>query len=109
MATRWWFTEYATPRPPRWGWRTLAVDGSIERQSGEFENYGAAVHDAIVHGFRPDEDHWAIESTHLITHFLHGQKTVDITTNDKATLFQPRRRASFARPAARRRSEREIK
>jgi hypothetical protein len=59
---------------------------------------GAAVHDAIVNGFRPDEDHWAIESTHLITHFAPGQRSVDVSKNDNAKLVPPRGRASF--PAA---------
>jgi len=95
MATHWWFKEFAVPQPARWTWRTLKVDGSIEQQSREFPSYGAAVHDAIINGFRPTEDHWAIESTHLITHFERGQTEVVITKNDNTTLVPPRGRASL--------------
>jgi hypothetical protein len=95
MADHWWFKEYAVPQPAQWTWRTMKVDGSIGQQSREFPSYGAAVHDAIINGFRPTEHRWAIESTHLITHFEHGRTEVVITKNDNAHLVPPPGRASL--------------
>jgi hypothetical protein len=76
MATRWHFKEYRELNAKRWTWRVLTMDGSIERTSGEFKDYGAAMHDAIVNGFRPNEDYWIVETRYFITHFKAGQKSV---------------------------------
>ena len=74
MSRCWWFTEDGKTGQARWEWRLLRDDGTGERESREFASYGEAVRDAIVHGFRPTEDHWAIESTHLVTRYENGQQ-----------------------------------
>jgi hypothetical protein len=84
MERSWWFTESAKARPTRWRWRLLADDGSIEQESREFESYGEAVRDAIVSGFRPTDDHWVIESTHLVTHYAHGKQSAVRTKDNKS-------------------------
>jgi hypothetical protein len=76
MGKRWILTK--RPDPSRWTWRLLNVDGSIEQQSGEFEDYGAAVHDAILRGFNPRQDHWVIETKHTVVHYAYGKSNVTV-------------------------------
>ena len=52
MAVRWLFKQHQTV----WLWRVLNVDGTIERQSEEFSDFGRAVHDAIRKGFSPSDN-----------------------------------------------------
>lgn len=94
MERTWLFTELDNSRPARWRWRVLADDGSIERESREFDSYGEAVRDAIVSGFRPTDDHWVIESTHLVTRYAGGRQST-VRTKD----IKPRGAAARKRPA----------
>lgn len=102
MAKRWRFTEYTKEAPARWTWRLLSPDGSIEQQSGEFENYGAAVRDAIIRGFRPTQDHWIIESTHALVHYEHGKHSIVVPKADRNSRLVPPR-APRGTPARKRR------
>ena len=100
MKKRWWFTEYSKQVPARWTWRVLSGDGTIEQQSSEFESYGIAVRDAIVNGFRPVRDHWAIETTVTVTHFQQGTDSVVILKGDRHPLIQaPASLRSTRRPS----------
>src|SRR5262245_46052175 len=62
----------------RWTWRQLSIDGSIAHISSAFSDYGAAVVDAIKHGFRPREHHWVVMNRTGITHFHPGNAPVSI-------------------------------
>jgi hypothetical protein len=84
MPTRWWFKESIAVYPSRWTWRTLNVDGSVDQQSAEFGSYGAAVQDALTHGFHPSDDDWAIESARLTSHFA-SQKRVVLSKNGQGS------------------------
>lgn len=65
-----------------WSWRKLDADGAIESMSGRvFRDYDFACQSAQVHGFRPKEQHWTIETDLGTTHFYRG----------KAPAFVPRK------------------
>jgi hypothetical protein len=90
MARRWSFIENTGRQPPRWVWRQLADNGGSDQKSREFDSYGEAIRDAIIHGFRPTEDHWAIESARLVTHYANGQQTI-VTPRRAKTVAQGKR------------------
>ena len=69
-----------------WTWRLLGADGLIEHQAGDFEQYGAALQDAIHNGFRPTEDHWIVETAHEVAHHEHGHKPLVILKQDPTTI-----------------------
>jgi hypothetical protein len=85
MPSRWWFKEQRELGSKSWTWRVLTVDGLIEQTSREFRDYGAAMHDAIVNGLRPDTDHWIIESEHHTTHFEQGKRPVNVPNVERTT------------------------
>src|SRR5687768_13738602 len=43
-----------------WTWRVVATSTGIETASHPHPNYGAAVMDAIRHGFQPGSDQWNV-------------------------------------------------
>lgn len=69
MAVRWQFIEDREADRACWTWCVLLLDGTIERQSQRFNTYGAAVGDAIRHGFRPSQHHWIVVTRYTATHF----------------------------------------
>jgi hypothetical protein len=69
-----------------WTWCLLGDDGYIEHQSGDFEQYGAALQDAIRIGFRPTEDDWIVENAHEVAHHEHGHKPLVILKQDPTTI-----------------------
>ena len=82
MSRQWRFIEDCTVQGARWRWERLEPDGRVGRKSGTFESYGEAARNAIVHGFRPTNDQWVIESAHFVTHHERGQEsTVSAKTN----------------------------
>ena len=72
MPQKWIFTE--APGEEGWSWRTTSPDEGIDidRDLQGFPDYGAMVHDALKHGFRPALEHWVIVSAHGTTHFEPG-------------------------------------
>lgn len=84
MSKRWSFIEYAKQSVSRWTWRRHLADGAIERQSGEFESYGAAVRDALNNGFDPARDHWTIESRNAVVHHERGRPSLVLPANGSA-------------------------
>ena len=78
MAIRWQFIEDHEHGEISWAWRLMGADETIEQHSPQFSNYGAAVNDAIRHGFRPPEQHWIVVTPGTITHFRHGAKPVTV-------------------------------
>jgi hypothetical protein len=74
-----------------WTWRRLGVDGSIEQTSAPLGDFGAAVGDALKHGFSPKTQHWIVKSKDWTTHFHPGDTPISITPNDEAA---PRQSAS---------------
>ena len=90
MAVRWLFKQHQTV----WLWRALNVDGTIERQSEEFSDFGRAVHDAIRKGFSPSDNHWIVETRHDVTHYESGKPVVSVPKRDRA--YPDRRKVSRA-------------
>ena len=61
-----------------WTWRQLSFDGSIAHISSPLQDFGAAVSDAIKHGFRPKEHHWVVTNRTGTTHFHPGSMPISI-------------------------------
>jgi len=74
-------------QPMPWTWRLLAADGCIQQQARDFEHCGAAVNDAIRNGFRPEEDHWIVDTARETTHHEHGRKPLVILKTDLKSLL----------------------
>ena len=82
-------TRYDSPKPVNWAfinhvegslwtWRQLSIDGSIAHISSPLQDFGAAISDAIKHGFRPKEDHWVVTNRTGSTHFPPGRMPISI-------------------------------
>jgi hypothetical protein len=67
----------------------MSVDGSIERISGEFGDYGAVVLDAVNNGFQPASDHWIVEGALTTTHFEHGERAVVVPSEPRSGAKPP--------------------
>ena len=67
----------------------MNVDGSIERISGEFGDYGAAVLDALKNGFQPASDHWIVEGALTTTHFERGGRAVVVPSEPRSDAKPP--------------------
>jgi hypothetical protein len=65
----WQFMEVADGSAGIWTWRVLGPGGNLEGTSEPHRNYGAAVTDAIRHGFLPSNDHWAVITSAGVTRF----------------------------------------
>jgi hypothetical protein len=89
MGIRWQFTEKDSGDDVSWTWRALHPDGSLRTSSGAFPSYGAAVHDAICHGFMPSEHDWSVAS---------GRSVINYHFSDNPSVVATRRPS---RPAAR--------
>jgi hypothetical protein len=87
---RWKFKQHRENPRSYWTWSLLAVDGTIETISGSLADYGAAIHDAVNHGFRPTEDHWIVESIYYTTHYARGKQAVIVRPDyDSGMTSQP--------------------
>jgi hypothetical protein len=61
---RWQFVETRTRKGGcRWIWHRLVINGEIAATSEPFDEFGAAVNDAIANGFKPKGERWVILST----------------------------------------------
>ena len=89
MASRWLFKQLVD-QPMLWTWRLLAADDCIQQQASDFDNYGAAVNDAIRNGFRPEEDNWIVYAARETTHHEHGRKPLVILKTDPKLLLSLR-------------------
>jgi hypothetical protein len=89
MASRWLFKQHEA-QPMLWTWRLLGAGSCIRQQAGEFEDYGAAVTDAVRNGFHPDEDHWIVETAREAVHHEHGRKPLVILKKDPNSLSPAR-------------------
>jgi hypothetical protein len=69
LPIQWQFVEVNDGRERKWLWRRLVIDGAIAATSQAFDNYGAAVLNAIESGFRPMNEKWATISTTGVTVF----------------------------------------
>jgi hypothetical protein len=85
MARRWVFKRNEDPLL-LWTWRLLGADGDVVKAAGDFENYGAALQDASLNGFRPTEDDWVVDNAHEVTHHQHGQKPLVVLKTDPKAI-----------------------
>ena len=86
----WAFVHHA--ESSQWTWRQLSVDGSIAHISSPLFDFGAAVVDAIRHGFRPKEHHWIVTNTNGTTHFHPGNPPLSIPPDGLAVKPPKERR-----------------
>jgi hypothetical protein len=87
----WAFIHHADKS--RWTWRQLKMDGSIELTSSPFSDFGAVVGDALKHGFRPKEHHWAVTNKNWTTHFQPGNPPISIPPGSPTAKHSHRTRA----------------
>jgi hypothetical protein len=71
----WQFMEATDASGGTWAWRVVATATGIETSSHPHPNYGAAVTDAIRHGFVPGSDQWVVVTPAGITRFEPAEKT----------------------------------
>ena len=67
-----------------WTWRRLKFDGSIALTSSRLSDFGAAVSDALNHGFRPQEHHWMVQNNNWTTHFHPGATPILVPPDSQA-------------------------
>jgi hypothetical protein len=80
----WQFMEVVDGGPNVWTWRVLGPSGNLEKNSEPHGNYGAAVMDAIKHGFLPSNDHWIVITSTGVTRFEPGGKTREHRAAERA-------------------------
>jgi hypothetical protein len=82
----WKITQHREHGRNYWTWSLLAADGTIDAISGNLADYGATIHDAVTHGFRPTEDHWIVQSVYYTTHYERGKRAVIVGENYKSGM-----------------------
>lgn len=66
----WQFMEVTDGGGERtWTWRAVGTSTGIETAAHPHPNYGAAVMDAIKHGFLPSIDRWVVTTAAGVTRF----------------------------------------
>jgi hypothetical protein len=60
-----------------WTWRLAGPSSGVETSPHSYPNYGAAVMDAIKHGFQPSADHWTVITSAGITRFEPSGTTAE--------------------------------
>ena len=86
---QWEFMEVPAAPKSRWRWRKLLVSGEQEAVSGEFEDYGLAVYDALRHGFRPKGQHWSTVTRDGTTHYQAGGEAAAAPDAAEPGRFSP--------------------
>ena len=81
-----------------YSWRCIGVGDFIIESSPPFQTYGAALSDAIRHGFNPEIHHWVNVDRHFTFHFGPGNTKPVIVPHEDRGYSGPRRRKSD-RPA----------
>src|SRR6185436_14684587 len=51
-----------------WSWRRMGINDVIEATSESGFTFGAALKDAMSHGFNPKTDSWVVRSRESVTH-----------------------------------------
>lgn len=87
----WQFVQVENGAAGAWTWRVVATSTGIETASHPHSNYGAAVMDAIRHGFQPGTDQWVVVTQAGTTRF---EPSGTAPEREKAE------RAQSSRPAA---------
>jgi hypothetical protein len=80
MGIRWQFLEKETGDDVSWTWRALHPDGTLSDSRQAFPSYGAAVHDAIRHGFMPSEQDWSVTSGRSVVNYHFSANPPAITS-----------------------------
>ena len=93
MGIRWQFVEKEHGDDVRWSWRALHPDGTLRSSPHPLPSYGAAVHDAIRHGFMPAEHDWSVTSGRSIVQYYFRQGAAVVQSR------RPTRRTARPDPA----------
>lgn len=77
----------------RYSWRCIGIGDFIIDSSEPFDSYGAALSDAIKHGFDPNVHHWVNVDKHFTFHFRPGEKPFTVP-HEARPYTGPRRRST---------------
>jgi hypothetical protein len=75
-----------------YSWRCIGIGDVIVASSPTFENYGAALADAIRHGFDPTIHHWVNVDKHFTFHFGPGSENPIVISHRDGKYAGPLRR-----------------
>ena len=81
-----------------YSWRCIGLGDVIIDSSQPFNTYGAALADAIRHGFNPEIHHWVNVDRHFTFHFGPGKTKPVIVPHESKPYTGPLRRKTD-RPA----------
>jgi hypothetical protein len=76
MKNRFWKIILHAGHTPAYSWHCVDIDGLTVEVSERFSRYGAAVRDAINHGFDPRQDPWTSTNDNYTTHYAPGKAPV---------------------------------
>ncbi len=69
-----------------WSWRSMRMDGTTDRMSASFTEFGKTVSDAVRNGFNPSGQHWVIADREWATHFEPGADPVTMRRDADGSL-----------------------
>jgi hypothetical protein len=76
MPYTWEFIEGRDSPRHTWHWRRLRGDGTQEKLSEAFDDYGLVIKDAVTNGFKPSRQPWVVITPRSITHFTSGHQPI---------------------------------
>lgn len=75
-----------------YSWRRIGIGDVIVDSSPPFKSYGAALADAIRHGFNPEIHHWVNVDRHFTFHYGPGTTKPVVVPHDGKPYTGPLRR-----------------
>ena len=110
LPTQWQFVEVSDGKSRKWLWRRLVINGEIAATSELFDDFGAAIHNAIGTGFRPKDERWVTISAGGVTYFdpVDGATPLARGSRESALVYtaRPQTTAVRKRIAPKRESQR---
>ena len=99
---QWQFSTADVTRRKQWYWKHIDTVADIEERSSAFMDYGAAVADAIRHGFLPSRDNWVVHTPTGTTEYVIGlppkeyRAVAESPSRERPKSTQPADRARVA-------------
>ena len=78
MQTRFWKLISHAGRTPAYSWHCVDIGRLSVEVSIRFPGYGAAMLNAIKHGFNPAEESWTRTTENYVTYFEPGKNPVAV-------------------------------
>ena len=90
LPIQWQFVEISDGKGRQWLWRRLVISGEIAATSQTFEDFGAAIHDAIAHGFKPSHERWVTLYMTGVTYFdpVDGARVLTNETQEAMLVYR---------------------